>query len=99
LSGRATQWRLTELKTPDPSGESIRPTRDFLSWDGTKFDPKKHFPRGQKSSGPRPRGEGAERPPPAGIGHNNGPPLAPDDSLTIPTFLLRGHADCVLGSS
>jgi hypothetical protein len=34
-----------------------------------------------------------------GIGHNNGPPLAPNDSLTIPTFLLRGHADCVLGSS
>jgi hypothetical protein len=52
LSGRATLWRLTELKTPDPSGESIRPTRNFLKWDGTKFDPEKHFPRGQKSSGP-----------------------------------------------
>jgi len=36
--------------------------------------------------------------PPPGIGHNNGPPMAPDDSLTIP-LLLRGHADCVLGSS
>jgi hypothetical protein len=42
---------------------------------------------------------GPDGAPPAGIGHNNGPPLAPDDSLTIPTFLLRGHADCVLGSS
>jgi len=36
---------------------------------------------------------------PAGIDHSLGPPLAPGDDLTIPTFLQRGHADCVLGSS
>jgi hypothetical protein len=36
---------------------------------------------------------------PAGIGRSIGPPLAPDDDLTIPTFLQRGHADCVVGSS
>jgi hypothetical protein len=42
--------------------------------------------------------ESSARTQPAGIGHSPGPPLAPDD-LTIPTFLQRGHADCVLGSS
>ena len=44
------------------------------------------------------KAESSARAQPAGIGHSPGPFLAPDD-LTIPTFLQRGHADCVLGSS
>ena len=50
--GKATKWRLTELKT---EADGAAPTNDFMHWKGVKFGPEKRarFPAGQHHGLPK----------------------------------------------